>query len=259
MEEWNQTAIFNNLDWQVSGVKEKIDDEVREVIWERILSDTGRLQKLLYKAQDVMPGEDTILKYFPRLEGNDPANKPFVTMRVMLGNHPAALAQQTHWDQRPMKAQSVQLQLGSAIIAPFATEVDIYPFSHNWAEAKKFIPVRALIPAGCAFMFSTIAHAGAGVWDLEDASMVRPVPSLDDPMHTDMDTWRIRYQCHVSRGSLYAPSPYSAKPDVQYGPDQVNNLHCYIHFNRKEKLTRVYPPVGYAFRRRATVCVTFGI
>ena len=100
--EWKtgiKTAIFNNMDWQVSGVKEKVGDEVREVIWERILSDTGRLQKLLYKAQDVMPGEDTILKYFPRLQKPDPKNTPFVTMRVMLGNHTATLAQQTHGDQ----------------------------------------------------------------------------------------------------------------------------------------------------------------
>ena len=36
------------------------------------------------------------------------------------------------------KGQSVRELLGSAIVAPFATTVEVYHFSHNWMEAFKF-------------------------------------------------------------------------------------------------------------------------
>jgi len=147
-----------------------------------------------------LPGIDIVREHYPTRVGEDP---PVVTLEVIIGNHPKAMAQHPHWDQFPTSLEKdgwklVQDTLGSAIIALFPTKVLIWVFSHFVDGPRKYVPVEVMLPAGSALSFATMLHAGSGLGHIEFA-MVRQVPSLDDYIATNPGFWHIRGQCYISR------------------------------------------------------------
>ena len=223
-------AIVNRSEWvSKEGNKERC--------WSAIEEDAGRIQ--VYLEDNEIPGADIIRGIYPTLDPRTPANTPCVRLCVILGNHPAATAQQFHWDQIPSEVahpsdprnkSSVKETLGScALVCPFPTLLDVIPFSHKWeAENGRFIPGKIFIPEGKVCMFATIAHGGYGIWDVYQ-SMFRAVPSADDLMSTSPDDWEIRYQCHVARGPDYHPLTVIVGEQVGY--KNVDQIYKYIDFD----------------------------
>jgi len=89
------------------GAKETVGNELevqegegpKGKVWHSIIQDYARLEKWLDE-EEPMPGKQFVHDYFPKAEeGKD--RMPEVKYAVLIGNHPAALAQQTHWDQLP--------------------------------------------------------------------------------------------------------------------------------------------------------------
>jgi len=82
-----KTVIHNNLEWPVAhlGLKENIGGVSRNIIWERILGDAGRLQRLMYGQSEKIPGENIIEAFYPRLQAarslNDINSKPHRSSR----------------------------------------------------------------------------------------------------------------------------------------------------------------------------------
>ena len=184
--------------------------------WRAFAEDIGRLQ--VHMPEDiVLPGEDLINCVYPRPTGAAAATwEPVTIMRAILANHPLVGAQHIHWDQPPTKGLSeatrIEKQPGSAILALYPTEVYIYPCSNRFDDSKRCIPVALVIPEGCILMFTTMAHAGYGVWH-EGQSIHRPVPSADDFKATNTLEWQPRIHFHIKRGSKTTADPRMAAPD----------------------------------------------
>ena len=240
--------------WNVN-IKEVItnDGEIICMNGERLafIRDHARMQVALEGTGHKMPGIDVIEKHFPRYtQGKMSAairrdgNNPKVTLEYIVGNHPAAQAQQAHNDfcLHASGGTDVRAQLGSAILSLTSARIILWMFSHMHKAEYKFIPVTINLVPGSIFMFTNIVHAGYGIWPINDL-MWRPVPTSDDVMRTILSQWLIRYQCHITRVNEQGqPHPYTAKPDMQVR-DRFPNLASYIHFDHGTPLPEIFPPV----------------
>ena len=97
--QWNdgvKEAIVNRQEWVSKEPSNK------ERCWTAVEQDAGRLQVHLESNADIA-GADIIQHLYPALEPGTTENKPCVRMGVILGNHPAATAQQFHWDRSHLK------------------------------------------------------------------------------------------------------------------------------------------------------------
>ena len=168
-------------------------------------------------------------------------------MRAVLANHPDAAAQQVHWDQLPTKQflttdRAVERTVGSAMLALYPTRIYIYPCSNKFTAGKKFIPVTLVIPAGCILMFTTMAHAGYGVW-AEDQALYRPVPSADDYLAVNTLSWIPRVHFHITRGEKSTPKSNMMIPDHTVRTEDVGGIINYIELDHTEEPPLFKPPV----------------
>ena len=254
-EELKRMQAKLDQQWLV-GVKESIRNQrcvwIAEKgwkipIWETAEEDSGRLMVWMDE-ENHLPGINIVRDHYPTSAEDSDAQAPVVTLEVILGNHPRAMAQQPHWDQYPTLRtddyEIIEDTLGSAIIALYPTRVLIWVFSHRLTD-QKYIPVEVMLPAGSALSFATMLHAGAGDSHIECA-MVRQVPSLEDSMNTNPVHHSIRGQCHIARKhrkcDLHRESPV---PDDQVNRElqSMTSISSYAYFDQTMDIPIVYPPV----------------
>ena len=114
--------------------------------------------------------------------------------------------------------------------------------SNNITGKHNYIPVTLMIPEGCILLFTTMAHAGFGVWQ-ESESIYRPVPSIDEALATDTSTWEPRLHFHVGRGEHGVVRSEMVVPDGSVRAETMKSLVNYIHVDHWEDPPVLKPPI----------------
>jgi hypothetical protein len=211
--------------------------------WKTLAMDISRLQTPL-EDDEMMPGEEEIMNHYPETpRSNGSSRKVKVMYKNIIYNHKAGMAQNVHWDMGPESEEDVEKLRGSVLVALWETRLIIYPMSHRWSECDRpRRPITIVIPAGSILFFSTVAHAGYGVWSLDEA-VFRPSPSLDDLLGISMSDLYMRYQAHIARPLDNDPNHTSINPTRTIRLHMYPVAASYLHLDRTEEPMVLYPPV----------------
>lgn len=251
-------AIVNDLEIpvQVRGQRGQ------ETEWEVVARDVARFQTPLSDEEE-MPGTDAILKHYPKTPVRRGNKSSFMPVKVMYKNrmysHKGCMAQNVHWDMEPEMENRIDILLGSALVALWETRLIIYPMSHEWAQCEYKLrrPITIVLPAGSILFFSTLAHAGYGVWSIDEA-VFRPCPSFDDLMEIKMIDLLIRYQAHIARPRSYDKNHKSINPTKTVRIGLYPKLASYLYVDRKVEPKVYYPPVFAMEGGDTTIALEYG-
>lgn len=167
-----------------------------------------------------------------------------------MANFPQARAQFIHFDHLPQDVQdedwweALCISQGSVLVAAHPTKLILYPGSHRLGSGEIFKPVIVPIPAGCMILFTTIAHAGYGIWDQRLAHMV-PCPHMDDWMALDSLSLQKRGHVYVDRG---IPVPWDTTVPRALLPDHAKKFLLENHSKKLE----VFNPIIFAPTEKLT-------
>lgn len=233
-------AIINDLEVITTTRKKgKVHKE-----WETIARDVARFQTPMEDSEE-MPGTEVINKYYPPTPTRNDGVKPVMIMyKNLIYSHKGCMAQNVHWDMDPSAEEQVNKLLGSVLVALWETRLIIYPMSHQWnrCDNKLRKPIVIVMPAGSILFFSTLVHAGYGVWSLDEA-VFRPTSSFDDMTRINIRDLLIRYQAHIARPMNNRKQHKSINPTRTIRMGMYEKLASYIHMDRREALKVYYPPV----------------
>jgi hypothetical protein len=209
-----------------------------------------------------LPGSDIIRNHYPETERT---NKRSIPVRIMYKNaiysHKACAAQSVHWDMPPADEEAIKKLLGSVLIALWTTSVFVYAGSHLWSRCQSRLrrPIEIVMPSGSILFFTTIAHAGYGVWSLAEA-VFRPCPSFDNLMPIRIRDLLIRLQAHIGRPS--SPTPSFVYKSIN--PTRTARLFhypkpaSYLYLDHDVQPEVYYPPVFAPEGREGTIALEYG-
>jgi hypothetical protein len=212
-------------------------------IWFTVAKDLGRLEVWLQETPSLIA--TVVREYFPA------QNQEELDIKYpsLMGTHRAAAAQHLHWDMQPLCTRSDLLMvlqlLGSYLAAIKPARVIVCPFSHQGQSKtgkSRFRPGIAVYPAGSVLLFSNLAHAGYGVWPVDEA-LIRPVPSADDLAATDCSEWSLRIQGHIGRSNCSSADVLHIVESYREYLPSMKRFAAHIYLNRDEDLPYFYPPV----------------